>query len=230
MPITAAGSSRHEWVVRERFVKDSGDSGGVTVYPDDESLVARTRSGDSSAFDRLVLRHRRRVTSVASRFFPQPHDAEDVAQEAFVRAFTQLEKLRDGVPFLNWLLRITINLSLDRLRHQRRRPEFSESQIGNDEAQSIERHMAHESKVDHNRALEAQEAATLLERVRNRLSPKDRAVLYLLYDEDRDVAEVAKILGWTRSNVKVRAFRARRFLKNELEQLLERGEAGNERK
>ena len=161
------------------------------------------------------------MTSVASRFFPQPHDAEDLAQEAFVRAFTQLDKLKEGVPFLNWLLRITINISLDRIRHQRRRPEFSESQIGSDESQSIERHMLTSSKSLQERTAEALEAATLLEKVRNKLPAKDQAVLYLLYDEDRDVAEVAEILGWTRSNVKVRAFRARRFLKRELEELLE---------
>ena len=227
MSLAVAGSDcRPQWTGRERGLKRSSDSAGAMSCPDDETLVSLVREGDSSSFDKLVLRHRRKVTAVASRFFPQPHDAEDLAQEAFVRAYTQLDKLKDGVPFLNWLLRITINLSLDRIRHQRRRPEFSESQIGVDETQSIERHMATCSRLSHERSLEALEAAALLERVRSKLAAKDQAVLYLLYDEDRDVKEVAKILGWTRSNVKVRAFRARRFLRKELELLLERRSAG----
>ena len=220
MAIAVTGSGSQNWVVRDNLVGKAGDSFRSSGGSDDASLVSRVRNGDNSAFDRLVLRHRRKVTSVASRFFPQPQDAEDLAQEAFVRAYTQLDKLKEGVPFLNWLLRITINISLDRIRHQRRRPEFSESQIGSDESQSIERHMLTSSKGRDERTAEALEASALLEKVRGKLPPKDQAVLYLLYDEDRDVAEVAEILGWTRSNVKVRAFRARRFLRRELEELL----------
>lgn len=222
----AYSSRRQEQAGRELKLERSRASAGPASPPDDETLVASTRAGDNSAFDQLVLRYRRKVTAVASRFFPQPHDAEDLAQEAFVRAYTQLDKLREGVPFLNWLLRITINLSLDRIRHQKRRPELSESQIRTDETQSIERHLVDSSQGRHERVLEAFEAAALLDQVRNKLAPKDQTVLYLLYDEDRDVAEVAEILGWTKSNVKVRAFRARKFLKQELEALFEQRSAG----
>lgn len=224
--VVAHAGRRQEWAGRELKLEESSAPAAEERPSDDESLVARTREGDNSAFDELVLRYRRKVTAVASRFFPRPHDAEDLAQEAFVRAYTQLDKLKEGVPFLNWLLRITINLSLDRIRHRKRRPELSESQIRTDETQSIERHLVDSSKRRHARRLEAFEAAALLEQVRSKLAPKDQAILYLLYDEDRDVAEVAEIMGWTKSNVKVRAFRARKFLKQELEALFEQRSAG----
>ena len=85
----------------------------------DDVLIQEVLSGNKAAFDPLVLRYRQRIIRLVWRFFPNPSDAEDMAQEAFVRAYMNLEKLKEGVPFQNWLVRIASNLCLDRLRKEK---------------------------------------------------------------------------------------------------------------
>jgi RNA polymerase sigma-70 factor, ECF subfamily len=87
---------------------------------DDAELVRRTTRGDLSAFEQLVDRHRPVVVRVAARIVGSG-EAEDVCQDAFLRAFHRLERFRGDAPFRSWLLRITHNAALDHLA--RRRPE-----------------------------------------------------------------------------------------------------------
>lgn len=179
----------------------------------DEKLVSLALAGSAQAFEVLVLRHRYKVTATARHFFPQLADAEDLAQDAFIRAYTNLTSLRAGVPFKNWLLKITVNLCLDQLRKQKRRREIVSSQLNSEQRQWPQPQWSSVQENEQLRFERISDARALLARVLDRLSPKDRAVLYLLYDEERSVAEIAKLLGWSKSNVKVRAFRARRALR-----------------
>ena len=86
----------------------------------DRRLVGRAVGGDLGAFEELVERHRDVVTRVVGRI-ASADDAEDVSQDAFLRAFHRLERFRGDAPFRSWLLRIAHNAALDYLR--RRRPE-----------------------------------------------------------------------------------------------------------
>ncbi len=193
----------------------------VCPAPDDEELVAAARGGDQAAFETLVLRHRRAVTAVASRFFFGRPEAEDAAQEAFVKVFMNLGKLKPGTPFRYWVLRVATNCCLDRLRREARRGERPLSQVTEDEASWLDRHLATRSRQEH-RALErSREARSLMARVLPHIAPKDRAALFLLEGEGRSVEEVAAVFGWTKVNVRVRAFRARRALRRAIEELAE---------
>jgi RNA polymerase sigma-70 factor (ECF subfamily) len=166
------------------------------------------------------LRYRRRVTAVALRYFPDLADAEDLAQEAFVRAYTKLKTLKPGVPFEYWIMRIAANLCLDRIRKDRRRAEQPFSQLGAETGDWLDQRL-NSATSDEPRGFEERFASKqLLQRVLPRIDPKDRLVLHLLYTEGRDVAEIAQILGWSKPNVKVRAFRARRVLGRAIEELL----------
>ena len=191
----------------------------IPAHLTDEELVQRTRAGDVKAFDTLVLRYRRKLTAIAWRFFSDQADAEDMAQEAFVRAFTNLEKLRPGIPFHNWLYRVTINLCLDRVRKERRRPQQLEPDLTRPEEEWLERQLYQEQTDPEPRFVDHLIAQQLISRVLERIAPKDRLVLHLLYCEGRSVEEAASTLGWTKTNVKVRAFRARRALRKYLNQL-----------
>jgi RNA polymerase sigma-70 factor (ECF subfamily) len=203
----------------EIAAKSDYDPPVIPGYLTDEELVERTQAGDVSAFDTLVLRYRHRLTAIAWRFFPDPADAEDMAQEAFVRAFTNLEKLRSGVPFRNWLYRLTTNLCLDRVRRERRRPRQVEPALTQPEEEWLERQLYRDETDGEPRFVQRLVAEQLISRVLERIAPRDRLVLHLLYCEGRSVAEVADILKWTKANVKVRAFRARRTLRKYLSQL-----------
>ena len=191
----------------------------AVVEPDDEDLVAAARGGDQDSFEALVLRHRRAVEAVASRFFFARAEVEDVAQEVFVKAYLNLSKLRASTPFRFWIRRVAANCSIDRLRRERRRLDRPAAVGTEAEADWLGRHLAARSLHEH-RALEsAREARALMAKVLPQVQPKDRAVLYLLDGDGHSVAEVAAMLGWSQTNVKVRAFRARRRLRRAIEEL-----------
>lgn len=83
-------------------------------------LVERAQNGDADAYDELVSNYLRRVVSIARGIVRNAHDAEDLAQEAFVKAYQSLGRFRAGEPFGPWIYRIVTNLSLDVLKHRRR--------------------------------------------------------------------------------------------------------------
>ncbi len=185
----------------------------------DDVLIQEVLSGNRAAFDPLVLRYRQRIIRVIWRFFPNPSDAEDMAQEAFVRAYMNLEKLKEGVPFQNWLIRIAANLCLDRLRKEKRQPYQVMPDIEAMEEDWLDRQVyakGIDREVRFENSLIAQQLVT---RAMDRLVSRDRLTLHLLYAEGRSVAEVANTMGWTKSNVKVRAFRARRTLRKFLQEI-----------
>jgi RNA polymerase sigma-70 factor (ECF subfamily) len=90
------------------------------VESDERALVERVRGGDTSAYDALVSHYLRRVVSIAWNIVRNAHDAEDLAQEAFVKAYRAIGRFRSDEPFGPWIYRIVTNLSLDLLKHRRR--------------------------------------------------------------------------------------------------------------
>jgi RNA polymerase sigma-70 factor (ECF subfamily) len=87
---------------------------------EERELVEHAKSGDTGAYDALVSQYSKRVLSIAWGIVRNAHDAEDLAQEAFVRAFQSLGRFRSGEPFGPWIYRITTNLALDALKHHKR--------------------------------------------------------------------------------------------------------------
>lgn len=175
--------------------------------PADETLVAETLAGDDDAFAELVRRHKRRVFATASRFARDAHQLDDICQEVFLRAFRHLAKFRHDAPFEHWLARLTVSACYDFLRKERRVRE----QV------SLDAHEfdLHDAGID--AALAAGRARELLAFAMRRLSPDERLILTLAEIEERPVREIAELTGWSESNVKVRAFRARQSLKKILQ-------------
>ena len=137
---------------------------------------------------------------------------EDLVQEVFLKLFSRLDRYepRDGIPFEHWVSRLAVRTCLDALRTERRRPQPADpplSEAAGDWLESLRRDDASPPIDD---VLAAREAVDAL---LAGLLPKDRLVLTLLDLEERSVAEVSAITGWSRTLVKVRAFRARRRLR-----------------
>jgi RNA polymerase sigma-70 factor, ECF subfamily len=183
----------------------------------DAELAARARDGDEPAFEELFLRHRRRVALIASRFFRERHQIEEVVQESFAKAFFALGEFtnRRDASFAAWLARISFNACYDELRRQKRRPEGALSELTEEEAVSLRGRLRGGGDAE-SRAVSRDLAAKLLAR----LSPEDRLVLVMLDVEGLSVAEIAGLNGWTVSKVKVRAHRARAHLRRVLERFL----------
>ncbi len=173
----------------------------------DAALVAATLAGDDDAFADLVRRHKGRVFATASRFARDAHQLDDLCQEVFLRAFRHLAKFRGDAPFEHWLARVTVSACYDLLRRERRH----RGHLSLDEMEFDPRDISVDA------ALAAGRARELVGWAMGQLSAEERLILTLLELEERSVREIAALTGWSESNVKVRAFRARHSLKKILQ-------------
>jgi len=189
------------------------------VRPDDE-LIAEVRSGHTAAFAELTARYRDRVERLCQRFFSDREIIRDLVQESFIRAFAGLSTYRAEMPFLGWLRAVVANVCYDELRRRRRRPEELVADFSGPEANWIQLvdHSTPEKIVE--AAQERREAHVLAHRLLDSLRPDDRMVVVLRESEGLSVDEVAKIMGWSEAKVKIRAFRARQFMRKQAESIL----------
>lgn len=169
----------------------------------DDALVRATLAGDERAYAELVTRHKGRVFGTCSRFARDSQQLDDLSQEVFIRAWRKLSSFRGDAPFEHWLSRITITACYDFLRKERRHRD----QVSLDEMPIEMR----DSNVDS--AIAAGRARELLAWAMQQLSADEKLILTLLEIEERTVREISAATGWSESNVKVRAFRARGKLK-----------------
>ena len=165
---------------------------------DDTALVRRAAEGELPAFEQLVDRHRPVVVRVAARIVGA-EDAEDVSQDAFLRAFHRLEHFRGDAPFRSWLLRITHNAALDHLA--RKRPEPIDPETLDASEPSGARPPAER--------LEMRERVERLDRKLRGLAPAHRTVLVLRDAEGFSYEEIAAITDTPLGSVKGRLHRAR---------------------
>ncbi|WP_240732105.1 RNA polymerase sigma factor [Geobacter sp. FeAm09] len=178
----------------------------------DESLISATLAGDDGAYARLVTRYKRRIFALTARFARDSDELEDICQEVFIKAFENLASFRHDAPFEHWLTRIAVRASHDALRRRRR----EKGQSGFDDYVFEVRDSAEEAHR------EAREAREVLKWAFTRLKADERIVITLLELEGHSVREISALTGWSETNVKVRAHRARQVLKRVLEESDER--------
>jgi RNA polymerase sigma-70 factor (ECF subfamily) len=186
-------------------------------------LARQAQGGDESAFAEIVRRYSPRVFSVASRFFRQRSLVEEAAQEVFLKAFTQLGSFEGRGSIEGWLTRIATNTCLNMIRGAKRRPELTVSDLTDDEAQWLDQQSGGDGREQP--SVENSLVATdLADRLLSVLSPEDQQALLMIDGEDASIWEVAEATGWSESKVKVRAFRARKKVREAMEKLLNRGD------
>jgi len=181
-------------------------------------LVGQAREGDDTAFEEIVRRHSGRVFKVISRFFRGRSQVEDMAQEVFLRVYTQLSGYEGRGSFEGWITRIATNTCLNELRTQKRHPESLISDLTLDESLWLEQLTSQNAvggSPERNVIL-----SDLSEKLLGQLPADDRLVLTLLDGEEFSVKEVAEMTGWSQAKIKVKAFRARNRMKKLLKELL----------
>jgi RNA polymerase sigma-70 factor, ECF subfamily len=183
-------------------------------------LARRAREGDESAFEEIMRRYSPRVFRFAGRFFRQRSLVEEAAQEVFLKAFTELGSYEGRGSMEGWLTRITTNTCLNLLRSSKRRPELTVSDLTEDENTWLDNNLADAAAERHESSQRSSAAADLAGRVLQTLSADDQLVLTLIDGEDASVKEVVEMTGWSASKVKVKAFRARRRMREAVEKLL----------
>ena len=191
-----------------------------SVETPDSELVARVRAGEEEAFEELFNRHRRRVALIASRFFRQRQEIEEIVQESFTKAFFALPEFsnQQDNSFASWLARIAFNTCYDELRRLKRRPESALSNVNEEEAAWIKEQARGDGAGQDIESTAV--ARDLAEKLLSRLSPEDRLVLLMLDVEGMSVSDIARTNKWTDSKVKVRAHRARESLRRVLRKFL----------
>lgn len=185
-------------------VSESAGAVHTVEMQEDVTLVRRTLAGDQQAFASLVEKYKDSVFNVAYRMLGNASEAEDVAQEAFVRAYTQLHTYKDSHRFSTWLLSIASHLSIDQLRRRR----FLALPLEN--VPFLE--WIADAGVGPEDAALAVEASDEMQRVLSVLPAKYRAVLVLRYWHDLSYEEIAEALHLTPPLVKARLHRARELV------------------
>lgn len=174
--------------------------------PLEARAIARVREGDGEAYDFLVSKYFRRVASIAFGIVRNPHDAEDLAQEAFVKAFQTIGRFRDGEPFGPWISRIATNLALDVMKHRTRfrHEEIRDTQQANDDAE---------------RPAQQNEIAMRIDAAIETLPDMQRIIARLHLVEELEHAEIAMITGLSEGTVRSHLWHARQKLKEKLADL-----------
>jgi RNA polymerase sigma-70 factor, ECF subfamily len=172
----------------------------------DQELIERARTGDTAAFNQIVLAYRKRILGTISRLIGRPEDVEDVGQEVFVRLYYSLDQLRTAEVFEPWLYRLTVNASYDYLRRAKRRSEsrmadLSEQQVMRADSLAGGRQQDEERQKGQVREF----VSALFEHV----SEDDRLLLTLKEVEGLTLKELEEIYKVSENALKVRLFRAR---------------------
>jgi RNA polymerase sigma-70 factor (ECF subfamily) len=183
-------------------------------------LARFAREGDESAFEEIVRRYSPRVFQFASKFFHQRSLVEEAAQEVFLKAFTELSSYEGRGSMEGWLTRITTNTCLNLIRSSKRRPELTVSDMTEDETDWLDHNLAGVAMERHQSSERNLVAADLAGRVLETMTPDDRLVLTLIDGDEASVKDVVDLTGWSESNVKVKAFRARKRMREAVEKLL----------
>jgi RNA polymerase sigma-70 factor (ECF subfamily) len=178
---------------------------------DEKELIRRIAEGESALYRQLVDRYKDLSLTLAQTLLPRREDAEDVLQEAFLKAFRNLKSFRHRSSFATWFYRIVVNTSYHALERDRYRktadlhgPAVTEPAAGNDSFREVRQ----------------MERRQIILRVLDQMKPQEALLLKLYYLGEQSVKEIALITGLTTSNIKVTLHRARQHFHAELDALL----------
>jgi RNA polymerase sigma-70 factor, ECF subfamily len=178
----------------------------------DRHLMARLAAGDREALAPLMGRHYRRLYRIALSYLRQPDDALDVVQEAFVKAYQSASRWDGSAEAGPWLSRITVNLSIDRWRRNRRRAQTFTPLVEGDHAATLA-----DGGPAPDRRVEGREAGERLATILRELPERQRAVVVLRHYQDLSLEEIAGTLGMSLGTVKSSLHRALRRMREGLE-------------
>jgi RNA polymerase sigma-70 factor (ECF subfamily) len=173
--------------------------------------LARGKKGDEKAILELFHYMHPHIAKLVHANLPPKESPEDLIQKVCVKVMSHLDQFSGKVPFLHWVSRIAVNTCLNQIRHEKRRPEIRLADLSEEEAGVVEHLATIPNDLDASQRMAASE---LVEKLLASLKPADRLLMKLMYLDGHNVEEIAKLTGWSRTLIKVRAFRARRHLRH----------------
>ena len=186
----------------------------------DQQLVERVQRGDKRAFDLLVLKYQHRILGLVVRFVHDPQEAQDVAQEAFIKAYRALANFRGDSAFYTWLYRIAINTAKNYLVSRGRRP--PDSDISAEDAEFFEGDHALKDNESPERLLLRDEIESTVHRTLQQLPDDLRTALSLREFDGLSYEDIATVMQCPVGTVRSRIFRAREAISNRIKPMLDR--------
>lgn len=191
----------------------------MTQDDNDQQLVQRVQKGDKSAFDLLVLKYQHRVLKLVSRFVSDAAEAQDVAQEAFLKAYRALPSFRGDSAFYTWLYRIAINTAKNALVANRRRPVDFDLDLQDPEQYDRQARLKDVDTPEG--VLLTEEIRVVVERAMEQLPEDLRTAIVLREIEGLSYEEIAEAMDCPVGTVRSRIFRAREAIDKRLQPLLD---------
>lgn len=199
----------------EGSVPVGGEAVDATVSDNDQILVQRVQDGDVAAFDTLVRKYRERLYSVVYNLTSNREDAADITQDAFIKAFSSINRFQGKSAFFTWLYRIGVNTTLSHLKRNRFRRFFS--------LENLQEEGSHAKVLETLAAKHKSEKGALLSELQEKLnealqklSPKHRTVVVLFEIEGLSHQEIAEIVGCSVGTVRSRLHYAKQQLQADL--------------
>lgn len=193
--------------------------------PSDRDLIARTLEGDGAAYGIIVDRFQRKIFRVAFAIVRDEMEADTIAQDTFVQAYTHLAKFQGRSELETWLTRIAINRSRDALRRRRFVSLFT-SRDDDDEHQFVFEPI--DERPDAERQIMAGQLRVAIETAVNKLSTQQKIIFRLRHYENLALEEIAGLLGLRAGTVRAHLFRAVHKIRKELGHWNSRGPQGND--
>lgn len=180
---------------------------------DDQHYINQVLDGNTQAFAILVDRYKNLVFTLALRMVKDREEAEEVSQDTFIKVYKKLNKFKGESKFSTWIYKVTYNTCLDRIKTYKKKYNTVE----------IDEYTAHHVKTTTTAydTLVEQEQSQQLRNCIDLLPSEDSFLLSLFYFEEQSLEEIAKVIGITANNVKVKLYRSRKKLANILKDNLE---------
>lgn len=173
---------------------------------EDLMYIERVKKGDTASFQFLVEKYQDLVFSVALKVVRNPNDAQDAAQEGFIKAYQQLYKFEGKSKFSTWLYTIAYRAAVDKLNKRSFLSMKDDYDVADDSTPVT--------------LLANEEQSSFIKRAIDGLPPSESLIITLFYMNECSVKEIATITGLTETNIKVKMFRAKKTLQNQLRFLL----------
>lgn len=183
---------------------------------DDQIIIARVLDGDTAAFEILVNRYKDMAFSIARRVCSNSEDAEEVAQDAFLKAYQALEKFKQESKFSTWFYRIVTNAAISSTRKKRiAMASLDEKLVDNFSEDEVQENL---------NQLDAEEQNRCVNEAMQQLHPQDCLLVNMFYTDELSIEEISEVTGLSQANVKVRLHRIRKKLYELLELKLSKQE------
>ena len=180
---------------------------------DEGALVNAALQNDDEAARKLVRRLYPLVARIVRAHRPRRTAEEDICQMIFIKVFQKLSQFSGNVPLEHWVSRVAVNTCLNQIESERVRPEVRQADLSVEEQAVIENLTSSTNELPPDQRFASRQ---LVEHLLATLKPVERLAIDLLYLQGRSVEEIRKITGWSAALVKVRAFRARQKMKQQL--------------